>query len=454
MSSSKYPNLGFDPAPGDLETVRLLVAAVGTVSREGGDAQTRLSKIGTSDGVWVGKSANAFSDSVAEIPPYLKKALGSMDSAHRALSSWQTELSAFQTRALKLEQDAADAASRVSAAKGKLDGVSNDTSEMSDKEKEDHQRDKKGKQAAYDTANDELDAVRSRARTLNSEFTIAADDAARQIKDAADDAPPEPGWFEDLIGDVGDFLADFGKMLTDPNFWKLVGDILADIAMVIGIICLFAIPFGGIAGLALVGLLVGAGALAAHSVALAGGAEGMTWEVLAWDAAGVLAGGIGLAGSKLAVAGRALVQSGRGLRATSGLMATLGRIGPGGWSNIAKIPSGVANSVRGFGMSAKGWQYVATGKVLDVGMTVAGASFALGSNWNDARWTDGDWNVSDVPVVGPVTAIPDYEIPEPDVMAPGPVGGRQPQLDVPATLTSAGTSFTKALEPAQFGAVA
>jgi len=64
MGSSKCPNLGFDPAPGDLETVRLMVSAVGRVTRDSGTAQTQLSKIGTSDGVWVGKSADAFSDSV------------------------------------------------------------------------------------------------------------------------------------------------------------------------------------------------------------------------------------------------------------------------------------------------------------------------------------------------------------------------------------------------------
>lgn len=453
MGSSKYPNLGFDPAPGDLETVRQLVSGVGTVARDGDDAQTHLKKIGTSEGIWVGQSADAFTDSVSEIPPYLKKALGAMNSAYRALSSWESSLGSYQARARRLEQDAADAAERVSAAKGALDGVPKDSSDTSEKEKEKHAKDEKGKKDAYESANHGLEAVRDRARSLHAEYTAAADDASRLIKNAADDAPPEPHWWEDVLDGVGDFLADLGKMLMDPNFWKLVGDILADVAMVLAVVCLFAMPFGGIAGLALVSLLVGAGALAAHSVALAGGAEGMTWQVLAWDALGVAAGGIGLAGSKLARVGRGLVQSGRALRASKGLMATLGKIGPGGWSNITKIPSGIANSARGFSTAAKGWRHVATGNALDWSMTVAGAGFALGSNWNDARWTDGKWNTADIPVVGPITAATQYELPKPDVMAPGP-SGQQPQLDVPQTLTSAGDSFTTALNPSQFGTAA
>ncbi|MFC7513121.1 hypothetical protein ACFQV4_35875 [Streptomyces thermocarboxydus] len=77
MGSSKYPTLGFDPAPGDLETVRLMVKAIGRVNRESGTAQTQLGRIGTSDGIWDGKAADTFVKSVDKIPPYLKRALDS-----------------------------------------------------------------------------------------------------------------------------------------------------------------------------------------------------------------------------------------------------------------------------------------------------------------------------------------------------------------------------------------
>ena len=143
MGSSKYPHLGFDPAPGDLETVRLMVSAIGRVDRDSATAQTQLSKIGTSDGIWVGKSADTFTKSVEKIPPYLKKALGSISSAHRALSGWETSLDGFQTRARKLEEEAAAAAQKVSTTKGTLDGLPKEASALSEKEKDEHDEDKK-----------------------------------------------------------------------------------------------------------------------------------------------------------------------------------------------------------------------------------------------------------------------------------------------------------------------
>ncbi|MFF8536955.1 phage holin family protein [Streptomyces sp. NPDC015532] len=454
VGSSEYPCLGFDPAPGDLETVRLMVSAIGRVNRDSGTAHTQLSKIGSSDGIWVGKSADAFSTSVEKIPPYLKKALDSVGSAHRALSNWETSLDGFQSRARKLEEEAAAAAKKVSSAKGALHGLPDDTSALSEREKDEHEKDKKSKQKACDEANSELEAVRGRAHSLHTEYTTVADATARTIKDAADDAPPEPGWFDDLVDGFTDFLSDAWDVLTDPNFWKLVGDVLADVAMVIGVICLVALALGtGVGALGLIGFIVGVGALAAHSAAMIGGAEGMTWQTLAWDALGVVAGGVGLAGARLARLGRVMVQSGRALRASEGFMATLGKIGPGAWGNIAKIPSGMGNSLRGFSMAGQGWVHVATGTTLDIVGTVTGAGFAIGSNTNEGRWLDGDWNISDVPVVGPIAGFASYEAPEsePRIMAPGPLG---PQFDASTSLTSAGQSFTNALQPSSFGTAA
>ncbi|MGW4145073.1 putative T7SS-secreted protein [Streptomyces albogriseolus] len=454
MGSSKYPALGFDPAPGDLETVRLMVKAIGRVDRESGTAQTQLGRIGTSDGIWAGQAADTFLKSVDRIPPYLKRALDSLGSAHRALAAWETSLDRFQARARALEEEAVAAEKKVRTAKGALDGLPDDTSSMSDDEKDEHEKTAKNKRRAYDTANGELEAVRGRARTLHLEYVAAADTTAQVLRDAADDAPPEPGWFDDLVDGLTEFLSDAWDTITDPDFWKLVGDLLADIAMVIGVVCLVALMLGtGVGALGLIGFLVGLGALAAHSAAMIGGAEGVTWETLAWDALGVVAGGVGLAGAKLAQGGRLLVQSGRSLRAAEGFMATLGRIGPGGWGNLAKIPSGMANSMRGLAMAGRGWVHVATGTALDITGTVTGVGFAAGSNTNDGRWTDGDWNVSDIPVAGPIAGFAAYEPPDddPTTLAPGPLGTR---FDPAATLTSAGDSFTRHLDPSGLGTAA
>ncbi|MFE1016633.1 hypothetical protein ACFW4M_36005 [Streptomyces sp. NPDC058794] len=54
--------------------MKLTASAMGRVTRDSGTAQSRLSRTGASDGIWAGKSAQVFSESVDKIPPYLKKA--------------------------------------------------------------------------------------------------------------------------------------------------------------------------------------------------------------------------------------------------------------------------------------------------------------------------------------------------------------------------------------------
>ncbi|MFC7985601.1 hypothetical protein [Streptomyces sp. NPDC057336] len=372
-----------------------------------------------------------------KIPPYLKKALNSVSSAHRALSGWETSLEGFQTRARRLEEEAAVAARSVSAAKGYLDGLPNDTSRMSDREKEEHEKDEKSKRKDYETANDELEDIRRRARSLHTEYAQAADFTARTVKDAADDAPPEPGWFDDLIDGFNEFLSDAWKTLSDPNFWKAVGDMLADLAMVIGILAMIGVP-----GLGLIGLLVAGGALAAHAGAMIGGADGVTWQTLAWDAAGLFAGARAFKGLKMAKQGKGLMQAGKSLKATGqanaragealragkGFAASVGKAGrnifkQSPWKNMKGIGDGMRNSLQGFRQTSLGYRQIgqgerqiaagremaARGSTMDARWTQAGVGLAGGSNLNGGRWLDGDWNMSDIPVVGTAPPLLDYD---------------------------------------------
>jgi len=414
-------------------------------------AQTQLKKLGKSDGIWVGESADTFSDSVSKIPPYLDKALGSLSTAHKALSSWETHLSRFQARARKLEEEAAAVAQKASSAKGNLDRVRYDTSHMSAKEEQEHEKDKKGKQAAYDSASSELEDVRKRAHTLHAEYISTGDDTGRLIKGAADDAPPEPGWFDKLVHDIGEVLKGAIDVITDPKFWALLGNVLADIAMVLAVVALICLlpGVGEIAGLGLISFWIGAGALGAHALAMGLGSEDVTWETLAWDALGVVAGGASLAGGKVAriggkamMAGSEAISSGRALRAAEGFMAN------GGLKSI--IP-GIKASGRGYAQAARGWvQYGkgVAGKVIgettDAAATIAGTAFGIASNI-PGRWGDGKLKGSDIPVIGPFLGVFEDQ-PGAKTEAPGPIG---PQPDGPKTLSATGNSFIQGLRPVQ-----
>lgn len=463
---SGFPHLGFNPAPGDLTELQALVAAVGKVTGEGQSAHTEVTKIGQSDGIWVGKAANKFSESVVEIPPYLKKALGSLDQAHRALSSWQTSLADFQRRARRLEEEAAQAASKVSSAQGAVDGLPTKTTDMSDKEKDDHEKDKKAKNAALTSANGELEGVRSRAHSLHGEFNTEANDAARRIKEASDDAPPKPNWFESALNDLGKILENAFKSITDPEFWKAIGDFLADAAMVIGILAMLGVP-----GLGWIGLAVAAGALLAHTGAMLGGAEGVTWQTLAWDAAGLFAGARALKGMRLAGKGKGVlgagnyvkslgqanVKAGRMLQSTRGFKAQLSAFSknPLKWKQSFKnLGAGARNSLDAFKEMRTGYRQIARGDRLinqgnnmisrgtlaDKRWTRGGVALAGGSNLNSGRWLNTDFSVAeDAPFVSSGNKIWDFVDPDRDFSKP---------------VASSGSTFNGGLQAPASGATA
>ncbi|WP_031225461.1 putative T7SS-secreted protein [Streptomyces roseochromogenus] len=450
MASDAYPHLGFDPAPGDLEATRALTAAVGRVVNGSDQAKTELHKMGTADGVWVGKSADAFTDTYAKVPPYLQKALTSLGTAHRALTSWEGQLDGFQARARRLEAEAADAVGRVSSAQSAVDSLPTSTDGMTDKEKEQHEKDTKAKKGSLDTANAELEAVRSRAHALKTEHGQAASATARLVKGAADDAPPKPGWFDKAMHAVASFVEGAWDTITDPNFWKLIGDILADVALVLGVACLMFSGLGEIA-FAVAGL-----ALLFHAAAKLGGAD-VSWETLAWDAVGAFLGGVSLLGGRLAQAGKALITAGRELRMSSGFVSALSKIRFGNlFGGLKGIPSGVANSARGFAMAGKGWVFKTAGTAIDTTATWTGAALGIGSNmhdgtWSNGRWTDGKWEIGDVPIVGPLV---NYFDPPAATPQSAPAGPHQPVFDPSSALASSGSAFTKHLDPSQMGTAA
>ncbi|MGW0823029.1 putative T7SS-secreted protein [Streptomyces sp. NPDC002845] len=447
MSNHDYPHLGFDPAPGDLETIRELARTVGGVSRDGDTTKTELDKIGTDDGLWVGKAANAFTDTFSEVPPYLKKALSAMGEAGRALDTWHSEVNRFQARARRLEEEAAAAVKKVNSTKSALDGLPSDTTSMSAKELEEHNKDKKAKQSACDSADDELADIRRRAHTLNDEFNAAATHAASQLKKATDHAPPEPGFFDELVGMANDILEGAWDCVTDPNWWKALGDVLADIAMVIGVICLITIFTGGLGWLALAGVIVAAGALAAHGIAMKMGAD-VTWETLAWDAAGLFAGGTGMLGANLARAGRGLVTAGRELRAAEGLLSRFAGASlrnPQSWIYPLSAPSGALRSLEGFAMSGGGRVAVGIGEVVDKLGTGSGLILAGGSNIE--RWFGDSPDKQDLPILGPILDFMDkpdkYNDNYDDTDLVTPPREVEPQV----MLNSAGDSFLNGLRP-------
>jgi hypothetical protein len=137
-------------------------------------------------------------------------------------------------------------------------------------------------QRAVGSAEAALQEIIARARQLAGRHEAALKATAARIREAADAAPPEPGFWDklgDALSDVGDWIASIpekvGQWVEEHKYLiKALGDLLSDISVVVGIVSLFLPPPADVIGLAISGGLSLA-AMGAHAVAWAAGAEGI-----------------------------------------------------------------------------------------------------------------------------------------------------------------------------------
>lgn len=349
-----YPNLGFDPAPGDTAAVARLVFTLRSVGAEVTGVRTELHGIGRANSSWVGQSATAFTGALGELPKYLDKASDSTSAALRALDSWLQELGDFQRRARIYEDRAAEARRRIASVRAAVDALPAVGPGMTDQQVgELHDRTVAAHRAVGE-ADGELQAVIGEAQRMLDDHRSRSDEVGRLVRQAADDAPPEPGFFDKIMDGlqaVGDFFVGFGQMIADfieehADLFKQIGDVLADLAMVVGVIALF-VAGGPILWAA---LALSAAALAFHATAMAGGAD-VTWETLALDGLGVVSAAAGLKGLSMVRAGRAAKAgtslwrpSQWGTRIQANLTIAGGKVSQ--WSGNAFTVGGTAESVR------------------------------------------------------------------------------------------------------------
>ncbi|MFC8128203.1 putative T7SS-secreted protein [Streptomyces sp. NPDC057302] len=220
-SASTYPDLGFDPTPGDCDTVKALHKKLGncvTILRDTRKVVTKLM-----DGsYWEGDSAVAFRETIEEGPLTLnlKNAARSIEKAAKQLERWEGDLDDFQRRARDLNGKAKDAREALKAAKGHA-GTAGDDPDLDKKGKkqEDAKKAQKLADGKVEEAQAELDRILGRARSLESEHSERSKYRAEKIRDATDKlAPHEPGWLEDTFAWIKDNL---------PNILSAIAGVLA-----------------------------------------------------------------------------------------------------------------------------------------------------------------------------------------------------------------------------------
>ncbi|NEB19591.1 hypothetical protein [Streptomyces coelicoflavus] len=211
IPNPEYPHLGFNPVPGDTETVRGLekkLSGCAKVLQETYDLVTKL----LDGSYWKGDAAVAFREQLdgGPLPLNLKNAAHSIRKAARHLDRWEGELDDFQRRARRLEGDAKDAQDVVDRAQGRVERAGADPDLKKDGADGDTaQKALTRANGDLDDAKAELKKIIGKAKRLAEEHEEKAGYRARKIRDATKKlVPHEPGWFDEVLDWLGDNLPD------------------------------------------------------------------------------------------------------------------------------------------------------------------------------------------------------------------------------------------------------
>ncbi|WP_181387344.1 putative T7SS-secreted protein [Streptomyces sp. Act143] len=230
-----YPHLGFNPVPGDTETVRGLHKKLNSCAETLEDAYDLVTKL-LDGSYWKGDAAVAFREQLAEgpLPLNLKNAAHSIRKAAKQLVRWEGELDEYQGRAKKLEEDAKDARAAVDRAKGKAAKAADDPHlEGKGADSDAARKALTHADADAEEAQAELDKVIARAKKLAEEHESKAKLRAGKIRDATKKlVPHEPGWFDEALDWLSDNLPDIlsfvagaiavgALLLSGPLGWTL-----------------------------------------------------------------------------------------------------------------------------------------------------------------------------------------------------------------------------------------
>ncbi|MFJ9617033.1 putative T7SS-secreted protein [Streptomyces noursei] len=306
--NGNFPGLRFNPAPGVPQAVSDLVEDLNRAQKNITSASETLHNIG--DGDWTGTAAEAFRAKTRALPKLLDDAGKSFELAHGVLQKWQNQLGAMQSKAHAYEAEAKTARKRAERAEGNEDlqifrdgGIG-----MTDAEAEEANKRYTAAINELGAAREELAGIISSAQSIRSQHEELAGTVATVLKVAGEQAPKEPGFFDDLLSGLQKLVKARELILNELGRWvkehanaiAAIGDVLSTISTVTGVIGLVldgAFPPAG-AAMGLVSGITSGAALGLHGIARAHGAD-VGDRTLAEDGLGLVSFGVGKAGEKL-----------------------------------------------------------------------------------------------------------------------------------------------------------
>lgn len=287
-----WRGLGFDPAPGNPESVGALSHQMSRTGKWLGETYEVMESVQQQKDAWTGEASKAFVDKLGELPKLLDNAHKSLVEAGKALGWWQDTLTGHQRRAVELENQAreaiaaaerADAAARQAKAKASTsiayDPDDAEAAQAAHRQAQANQAAAEEASRKAEAAWGHVDDIRRKARDLQDRWEDDARKVEGKLNDASDIAPG-------MWDAIGDWFAGAGDWVVN-NLGK-IGDVAGIIAAVAGTLS-FIPGVNFITGP--VALIAGGVALAAHAGEMAvkdKWDEPGAWVGLATDALGVL----------------------------------------------------------------------------------------------------------------------------------------------------------------------
>jgi hypothetical protein len=230
-----YPNLGFDPCPGDAGGYQGLSEYAGRAAITLSGTVSTLASAGS--GQWRGKAADAFRDHVhADVLPLAQRARDSVGRAATALRGFAVTLAALQQEAAALDRQAGTWQDQRYAA---LAAARLPASATAPYPASVHPV----QRAQLEEADTALASVSSRAQDIQARYAAAVQQARSQLDAAGNMALRPPGLFSGLLHDLesgwDEIVAVAGEIVHDKALWDFISGVANIIASVAGVLALF-----------------------------------------------------------------------------------------------------------------------------------------------------------------------------------------------------------------------
>jgi hypothetical protein len=274
-----YPNLGFDPCPGDLNGYQALADYAMRSAAMLSDAEHALASAGSSE--WHGEAANAFRSHVQEdVLPLAKRATSSIGRAASALRSFALTLAQLQQEAATLNSQAGPWQDQRTAALAAAKLPSTATAPYpATIPALQHTR--------LEEADSALSSITARTNEIQAEYTAAVQRTAGQLDSAGNMAPHPPGLFSSLWHDVeanwDEVVHVLSDIVHDKALLQFISGVANVIASVAGLLALFP-PLTAIFG----PIALAAGIIALASDSLLAIFDHGSWVAVGLDAFAVV----------------------------------------------------------------------------------------------------------------------------------------------------------------------